>query len=75
MFNLEIGQELEFIEPAHAEGRLIPKGTRVRVGAITSQLMESLVTLVVLGEEPPRTSTVSRHVVTMHCQPVQGNRR
>ena len=71
MFNLEIGQELEFIEPALTmEGRVIPKGTRARVGAIMSEVLEQKVTLVLHGGTPPETLTVTRHIVTMHCQPV-----
>lgn len=70
MFSLEVGQELEFIEPAHVDGQLIGKGTRVRVGAIMSELLDSNVTLVVHGGQPPETLTVARHVVTLHCRPV-----
>ena len=68
MFDLKVGQELEFIEPAHVDGKLIAKGTRVRVGAITSELLDSNVTLVVHGEKPPTILTVARHVVTLHCR-------
>jgi hypothetical protein len=75
MFPLEIGQELEFIEPAHTEdGVLIPKGTRVRIGFIMPELLESNVTLVVLNGPAPQTLTVPRHIVTVHCQPVQKGR-
>ena len=71
MFTLEIGQELEFIEPTHTEeGVAIAKGTRVRVGFIMPELLESNVTLVVLDEKSPQTLTVPRHIVTLHCQPV-----
>jgi len=70
MFNLEVGQELEFIEPARTEDRVIPKGLRVRVGAIMAELLEPKVTLVVLGGQSPETLTVARHIVTLHCQPV-----
>lgn len=68
MFNLEVGQELEFIEPASTIDLVIPKGTRVRVGAIMSELLESKVTLVVHDGKLPETLTVERHIVTMHCQ-------
>ena len=72
MFTLEIGQELEFIEPAHTEdGVLIPKGTHVRVGFIMPELLESNVTLVVLNGKLPETLTVPRHIVTVHCRPIQ----
>lgn len=71
MFNLEVGQELEFVEPATAEGRVIPKGTRVRVGFIMPELLEQKVTLVVLGGSSPETLTVARHIVTVHCRVVQ----
>lgn len=74
MFNLEIGQELEFIEPAHVDDRVLQKGTRVRVGAIMNELLEPNVTLVVLGGKSPEILTVARHVVTLHCRPVEGAR-
>lgn len=74
MFNLEIGQELEFIEPATVDGAVIPKGTRVRVGAIMNEVVEPKVTLVVLGKEPATTLSVDRHVVTLHCRPVPKQR-
>jgi hypothetical protein len=74
MFNLEVGQELEFIEAATADDLVIPKGTRVRVGAIMSEVFESKVTLVVHGGKLPETVTVDRHIVTMHCQPLRAPR-
>lgn len=70
MFNLEVGQELEFIEAATADDRVIPKGTRVRVGAIMSEVFEAKVTLIVHDGNLPETLTVDRHIVTLHCQPV-----
>jgi hypothetical protein len=70
MFKLEIGQELEFIEPATVDGRTIPPGTRVRVGYIQTELMEPRVTVVVLGKDAPETLTVDRHVLTIHCRVV-----
>ena len=70
MFDLAVGQVLEFIEPASTDGETIPKGTRVRVGFIWSELPEAKVNIVVLNEQSPRTLTVARHVVTLHCQPV-----
>ncbi len=75
MFTLEIGQVLEFIEPAHTEeGAAIAKGTRVRVGFIMPELLESNVTLVVLDEKSPQTLTVPKHIVTLHCKPVHKDR-
>ena len=74
MFNLEIGQELEFIEAATADGEVIPKGTRVRVGAILDEVVEPKVMLVVLSEKTPRTLTVDKHVVTLHCRQPQKSR-
>ena len=70
MFSLEVGQELEFFAPVHVDGQLIAKGTRVRVGAIMSELLDSNVTLIVHGAKSPATLTVARHVVTLHCRPV-----
>jgi hypothetical protein len=74
MFNLQIGQELEFVEPASTEDQVIPKDTRVRVGAIMNELMEPKVTLVVLSGKSVETLTVARHIVTMHCRLVQKSR-
>jgi len=71
MFKLEVGQELEFIQPALAGDLAIPKGTRVRVGAIMSELLDSKVTLVVHDAKLPGTLTVDRHIVTLHCQPLR----
>jgi hypothetical protein len=70
MFDLAVGEVLEFIEPASSEGEVIARGTRVRVGFIWSELPEAKVNLVVMNESPPRTLTVPRHVVTLHCQKV-----
>jgi hypothetical protein len=70
MFNLQVGQELEFIEPATADGRTIPRGTRVRVGYIQSELQEPVVMVVVLGKDVPETLKVDRHVLTLHCRHV-----
>jgi len=74
MFTLKIGQELEFIEPAHTDDRVIPKGTRVRVGLIMDEIVEPNVTLLVLGGKSPETLTVARHIVMLHCEPVQDPR-
>lgn len=68
MFDLNVGQELEFIEPAHVNGKLIAKGTRARIGAVTSELLDSNVMLVVHGGTPPEILTVARSVVTLHCR-------
>lgn len=73
MFKLEVGQELEFIEPATADGRKIEKGTRVRVGAIMSEVVEPAVTLVVIGGKTVETLRVPKHVVTLHCRPAPKN--
>jgi hypothetical protein len=72
MFDLAVGQVLEFIEPATSDGDVIAKGTRVRVGFIWSELAEEKVNIVVMDEQEPRTLTVARHVVTLHCQLVTG---
>jgi hypothetical protein len=71
MFNLEIGQELEFIQSVSVEDRTIPKGTQVRVGAILAEVVEPKVVLVVLGRTPVETLTVPRHILTLHSRPVQ----
>ena len=68
MFNLEIGQELEFIEPATTDERVIPKGTRVRVGAFTAELTEPKVMIVILGGKSAETLTVAKRILMMHCR-------
>jgi len=70
MPKLEVGQEVEFIAPASADGRVIPAGTRARVELLLSELPEDKVFLVTLNEASPRTLIVARHVVTLHCQVV-----
>lgn len=74
MLTLEIGQELEFIEPTTVEGQVIEKGTRVRVGHIMSEIQEADVTLVVLNKTPVKTLIVPRRVVTLHCRAVPAQR-
>lgn len=74
MFKIEIGQELEFIEPAHVNGRVIEKGTRVRVGHIMVEVTEPKITIVILGRRPPETLSVDRHVLTLHCRPAPVSR-
>lgn len=74
MFKIEIGQELEFIEPAHVDDRVIDKGTRVQVGHIMMELTEPKITIVILGRRLPETLSVDRHVLTLHCRPVQNPR-
>jgi hypothetical protein len=69
MYKIEIGQELEFIEPATVNGHVIEKGTRVRVGHIMTGVQEEEVTLVILGGASITTLTVPRHIVTLHCRP------
>jgi hypothetical protein len=70
MFDIKVGQELEFFRPVEVQGRVIAQGTRVRVGAIMAEFMEPDVTLVMLNGEPPGALTVPKHVVTLNCQPV-----
>jgi hypothetical protein len=71
MLRIQVGQELEFIESAHVDDRLIEKGTRVRVGYIEDEALESNVMVVVLGTEPVQTLTLPRHTLTLHCRPLQ----
>lgn len=69
MFELQVGQELTFIAPVRIEGETLPKGTRVRVGHILSELPEAQVMIVVLDQGAPHTLTVARHVVALNCMP------
>ena len=66
MGKIEIGQELEFFEPAHLDGKVIEKGTRVRVGHVEKDLLDEHVVVVVLGTKPPETLAMPRHVLTLH---------
>jgi len=66
---IEVGQEWEFIEPARVGNRTIGKGTRVRVGFILDEVVEPMVTIVLLGSKPPETLRVPRHILTVHCVP------
>ena len=68
MDRLEIGQEWEFVEPASVDGRMIEKGTRVRVGFVEAEVVESKVTVVLIGTKPPQTLAVPRHVLTVHAR-------
>jgi hypothetical protein len=67
MDRLEIGQEWEFVEPVNVDRRAIEKGTRVRVGFIEEEVLETKVMVVVLGTEPPQTLTIPRRVLTLHA--------
>ena len=66
MINLAVGQVFEFFNSVHTNEELLAKGTRVRVGYILPEVSEDKVTIVVLGEEPPRTLQVARSVLTTH---------
>jgi len=66
MGTIEIGQKFEFIEPAHLDGGVIKKGTRVRVGLVSKELLGSYVTVVVLEPNAPEILTMPRHVLTLH---------
>jgi hypothetical protein len=70
--NIQIGQELEFIQPATTiDGKAIAKGTLVRVGHILSEVSEPNVTVVILGQDKPETLMVKRHLLTMHCREIK----
>jgi hypothetical protein len=66
--DIKVGQVLEFVEPVSVDGRRIERGTRVRVGHILGEVMESKLTLVLLGGEKAETIVVDRHVAGMHCR-------
>ena len=74
MGKIEIGQDLEFFEPARLDGRIIEKGTRVRVGHVEKDLLDEHVLVVLLGTRPPETLAMPRHVLTMHSVPMRGHR-
>jgi len=68
MLNLEIGQEWKFVHSVSVDGHTIPSGTRERVGAILSEVVEPKVTVVVLNQEPVEALTLAKHIITMHCR-------
>ena len=70
MDRFQVGEELEFIEPAHVDGRLIEKGTKVRVGYIEDEVLEATVMVVVLGAEPMQTLAVPNSTLMLHCRRV-----
>ncbi len=70
MIKLEIGQILEFFQPAHFGERVIDKGTRVRIGAIMPEMGEDSLTIVILGSLTPEALTLPRHIVTLNSLPV-----
>jgi len=73
MGKIEIGQELEFFEPARLDGRIIEKGTRVRVGHVEKDLLDEHVLVVLLGTRPPETLAMPRHILTMHSVLTRGH--
>jgi hypothetical protein len=72
MDRIKVGDVLEFVEPAHVDGKTIARGTKVRVGYIEEEVLEPNVTVVVLDATPPQTLTLPRHVVALHCEPSGG---
>jgi len=70
--DIKVGQVLEFVDPVTVEGRAIAHGTRARVGAILSEVMEPKLTLVLLGGEKTETIVVDHHVAGIHCRIVPG---
>ncbi|MDH3315211.1 MAG: hypothetical protein OEN48_12820 [Betaproteobacteria bacterium] len=66
--DIKVGQVLEFVYPVNVDGRIIERGTRARVGHILADLMESKLTLVLLGEEKATTIVVDHHVAGIHCR-------
>ena len=72
MDRIKVGDVLEFIEPAHAEGKTIARGTKVRVGYIEEEVLEPDVTVVVLDTNPPQTLTLPRHILSVHCRHLAG---
>ncbi len=70
--DIKVGQVLEFVTAATVEGRVIPRGTRARVGAILSEVTEPKLTLVLLGGEKVETIVVDHHVAGIHCRIVKG---
>ena len=72
MNRIKAGDVLEFIEPAHADGKTIARGTKVRVGYVEEEVLEPNVTVVLLDTTPPQTLTLPRHILTVHCRHLAG---
>jgi hypothetical protein len=70
--DIKVGQVLEFVDRVTVDGRVIERGTRARIGAILTEVMEPKLTLVLLGGEKAETLVVDRHVVGLHCRIVPG---
>ena len=70
MMELKVGQELEVFQPIAFEGRTIPAGARVRIGAIVTELLEERLAIAVVGEDAGAGFVLPRHVVTLNCRPV-----
>jgi len=70
MEEIEIGQEREFFERVEIDQKVIEKGTRIRVGYIEEEVMETEVTVVVLGTQPPQTLRMPRRMLTLYSLPV-----
>ncbi len=66
--DIKTGQVLEFVDPVTVEGRVIAQGTRVRVGYIEPQVMESKLTLVFMDAGQSGTIVVDHHVAGIHCR-------
>ncbi len=71
MTELVVGQELEVRLPIDFEGKEIPRGARVRVGAILTEFFEPNVAVVVVGDSSAESLILPRHVVTLHCTPAR----
>lgn len=66
--DIKIGQVLEFVASVVVEGRVIERGVRARVGYIEPQVVESKVTLILLGSDKPETIVVDHHVAGINCR-------
>ena len=69
--DIKTGQVLEFVEPVTVDGRVIERGTRVRVGYIEPQVVESKLTLVLMDTDESDTIVVDHHVAGIHCRIVK----
>lgn len=66
--DIKVGQVLEFVDPVTVDGRAIARGTRVRVGYIEPRVVESKLTLALMGDDESGTIVVDHHVAGLHCR-------
>ncbi len=68
---IEVGQEVEFVDLVETEEMTIERGTRARIGNIIAEVVEPTVTFVLLGPAKGGKILVNADVACSHCRVVQ----